>query len=58
MKFRIGSKLALTVGAGVVLVAAMVANQHNNNALVSQQAEMERIEQGAMADLLRASIAL
>jgi methyl-accepting chemotaxis protein len=58
LKFRIGSKLALTVGAGVVLVAAMVANQHNNNALVSQQAELERVEQGATADLLRASIAL
>jgi methyl-accepting chemotaxis protein len=58
IKFRIGSKLALTVGAGVVLVAAMVANQHNNNALVSQQAEMERVEQGATADLLRAGIAL
>ena len=58
MKFRIGSKLAVTVGAGVVLVAAMVANQHSNNALVAHQAEMERLEQSASADLLRASIAL
>ncbi len=58
LKLRIGSKLALTVGIGVVLVAAMVGNQHRNNALVAQQAEMERIEQGATADLLRASIAL
>jgi methyl-accepting chemotaxis protein len=57
-KFRIGSKLALSVGAGVVLVAAMIANQHNNNSLVSQQAELERVEQAATADLLRASIAL
>lgn len=57
-KFRIASKLALTVGVGVVLVAGMIANQHNNNTLVSQQADMERIEQSAAADLLRASIAL
>ena len=56
--FRIGSKLALTVGVGVVLVAGMIANQHNNNTLVSQQADMERIERGAIGDLLRASIAL
>ncbi len=58
LKLRIGSKLALTVGIGVVLVAPKVGNQHRNNALVAQQAEMERIEQGATADLLRASIAL
>ena len=58
LKFRIASKLALTVGVGVVLVAGMIANQHNNNTLVSQQADMERIEQSATADLLRASIAL
>jgi methyl-accepting chemotaxis protein len=58
LKFRIASKLALTVGVGVVLVAGMIANQHNNNTLVSQQADMERVEQSATADLLRAGIAL
>jgi methyl-accepting chemotaxis protein len=58
IKFRIGSKLACTVAIGVVLVAGMIANQHNNNALVAQQAEMERVEQAATADLLRASVAL
>lgn len=57
-KFRIGSKLAFTVGTGVVLVAAMIANEHRDNALVAQQAEMERVEQAATGDLLRASIAL
>jgi methyl-accepting chemotaxis protein len=58
IRFRIGSKLAATVGMGVVLVAGMILNQHKNNALVSQQAELERAEQAATADLLRASIAL
>lgn len=58
VKFRIGSKLALTVGVGVVLVAGMIANQQHNNTLASQQADMERLEQAATADLLRASIAL
>ncbi len=58
IKFRIGSKLALTVGIGVVLVAGMIVNQHHNNTLVSQQAELERVEQAATADLLRASVAL
>jgi methyl-accepting chemotaxis protein len=58
IKFRIGSKLALTVGIGVVLVAGMIANQHHNNTLVSKQAELERVEQAATADLLRASVAL
>src|SRR5882757_10019090 len=58
VKFRIGSKLAFTVGTGVVLVAAMIANERRDNALVSKQAEMERVEQAATADLLRASVGL
>jgi methyl-accepting chemotaxis protein len=58
IKFRIGSKLAFTVGTGVVLVAAMIANEHRDYALVSKQAEMERGEQAATADLLRASVGL
>jgi methyl-accepting chemotaxis protein len=58
IKFRIGSKLAFTVGTGVVLVAAMIANQYRDNILVAKQAEMERIEQSSTADLLRASVAL
>ena len=58
LKMRIGSKLACTVGMGVLLVAAMIANQHQNNKAISSQAAMERDEQTATADLLRASIAL
>src|SRR5882757_5448099 len=58
VKFRIGSKLAFTVGTGVVLVAAMIANERRDYALVSKQAEMERGEQAATADLLRASVGL
>jgi methyl-accepting chemotaxis protein len=58
IKFRIGSKLAFAVGTGVVLVAGMIANQRYDNALLANQAEMERVEQAATADLLRASVAL
>ena len=58
LKLRIGSKLACTVGMGVLLVAAMIANHYQDNNVISRQAAMERDEQAATADLLRASIAL
>jgi methyl-accepting chemotaxis protein len=58
VNMSIGAKVAIMIGVGVVLVAGMIANQQHSNALVSQQAELERDEQIATADLLRASIAL
>src|SRR5580693_177277 len=58
LTLRIGVKLALTVGVGVVLVISMIVNQQLANSLVAQQAELERDEQFVTADLLRASIDL
>jgi methyl-accepting chemotaxis protein len=55
---RIGTKLAITVGIGVVLVAGMIVNQQLSNTSVAQQAEMARDEQFVTADLLSASVAL
>jgi methyl-accepting chemotaxis protein len=58
LDMRIGTKLAITIGIGVLLVISMIVNQQFANSLVAQQAELERDEQFATADLLRASIAL
>ena len=50
LNIRIGTKLAITVGIGVVLVAGMMVNQQISNASVAQQAELERNEQFVTAD--------
>jgi len=58
LNIRIGTKLAITVGIGVVLVAGMIANQQISNASVARYAELERNEQFVTADMLRASVDL
>ena len=58
MNIRIGTKLAITVGIGVVLVAAMIVNQQRSNTSVARQTELARDEQFVIADLLSASVAL
>ncbi|HEY6254194.1 MAG TPA: methyl-accepting chemotaxis protein [Xanthobacteraceae bacterium] len=58
LTMRIGTKLAIAVGIGVVLVISMIVNQQRADSLVLQQAKLERDEQFVTADLLRASIAL
>ena len=58
MKIRIGTKLAITVGIGVVLVAGMIVNQQLSNTSIAQQTELARDEQFVIADLLSASVAL
>ena len=58
LNIRIGTKLAITVGIGVVLVAGMIVNQELSNASVVRQAELVRNEQLVTADLLNASVAL
>jgi signal transduction histidine kinase/DNA-binding response OmpR family regulator len=58
MNIRIGTKLAITVGIGVVLVAGMIVNQQLSNTSVAQQTELARDEQFVIADLLSASVAL
>ena len=58
MNIRIGTKLAITVGIGVVLVAGMIANQQLSNTSVARQLELARDEQFAIAYLLSASVAL
>jgi hypothetical protein len=58
LNVRIGTKLAITVGIGVVLVAGMIVNQQISNTSVAQQTEMARDEQLVTADLLSASVAL
>jgi methyl-accepting chemotaxis protein len=58
LNIRIGTKLAITVGIGVVLVAGMIVNQQLSNASVAQQAKLARNEQFVAADLLRAGVAL
>ena len=55
---RIGTKLAITVGAGVVLVVAMILNQQLGNASVARQAERGRSDQAVATDLLHAGVAL
>src|ERR1039458_4281579 len=58
LNIRIGTKLAVTVGIGVVLVAGMMLNQQVSNASLAQQAELERNEQFVTADMLRGGVAL
>jgi signal transduction histidine kinase/CheY-like chemotaxis protein/HAMP domain-containing protein len=58
MNIRIGAKLAITVGIGVVLVAGMIVNQQLSNTSVARQTELARDEQFVISDLLSASVAL
>jgi signal transduction histidine kinase/DNA-binding response OmpR family regulator len=58
MNMRIGTKLAITVGIGVVLVAGMIVNQQLSNTSVVRQTELARDDQLAIAYLLSASVAL
>ena len=58
MNIRIGTKLAITVGIGVVLVAGMIVNQQLSNTSVARQTELARDEQFVIADLLSASVDL
>jgi len=58
LNFRIGTKLAITVGVGVVLVAGMIVNQQHGNSSVARQAEHGRSDQAAATDLLHAAVAL
>jgi len=58
MNIRIGTKLAITVGIGVVLVAGMVVNQQLSNTRVARQTELARNESFVIAELLSASVAL
>src|SRR5579872_1422990 len=58
LRITIGIKLTATVAVGVVLVAGMMFNQHFSDAATAQQAELERSDQSATADLLRAGLAL
>jgi hypothetical protein len=46
---RIGTKLAITVGIGVVLVAAMIVNQQLSNTSVARQTELARDAMSASA---------
>ena len=55
---RIGTKLAITVGAGVLLVVAMILNQQLGNASVARQADRGRSDQAVATDLLHAGVAL
>jgi signal transduction histidine kinase/CheY-like chemotaxis protein len=58
MNLSIGTKLAITVGIGVVLVAGMIVNQQLSNTSVARQTELARDEQFVITDLLSASVAL
>ena len=58
LNIRVGTKLAISVGAGVVLVAGMILNQQFSNSSVARQAERGRIDQTVATDLLHAGVAL
>jgi methyl-accepting chemotaxis protein len=58
LNVRIGTKLAISVGAGVVLVAGMILNQQFGNSSVARQAERGRSDQAVATDLLHAGVAL
>ena len=58
LDLKIGTKLAITVGIGVVLVGGMIVNQWLCNVSVAEQAELERSGQFVTADILRAGVAL
>ncbi|HEX5211153.1 MAG TPA: methyl-accepting chemotaxis protein [Pseudolabrys sp.] len=55
---RIGTKLAISVGVGVVLVVAMILNQQFGNSSVARQAQRGHIDQAVATDLLHAGVAL
>ena len=57
LNFRIGTKLAVSVGVGVVLVAGMILNQQLGNSSVARQAARGRSDQATATDLLHASVA-
>ena len=58
LNFRIGTKLAISVGVGAVLVAGMILNQQLGNSSVARQAERSRSDQATATDLLHAGVAL
>jgi methyl-accepting chemotaxis protein len=58
LNLRIGTKLAISVGLGVVLVAGVILTQEFGNALVARQAERGRTDQAVATDLLHAGVAL
>ena len=58
LSLSIGTKLTITVGIGIALVAAMMATQRYADARVVRLAGLERDEQAALSDLLRAGAAL
>jgi methyl-accepting chemotaxis protein len=58
LSLSIGTKLTITVGIGIALVAAMMATQRFSDAGVMRIASLERQEQAALSDLLRAGAAL
>jgi methyl-accepting chemotaxis protein len=58
LNLSIGTKLTITVGIGIALVAAMMATQRYSDAGVMRIASLERQEQAALSDLLRAGAAL
>ena len=58
LNLRIGTKLAISVSLGVVLVAGMILNQQFGNASVGRQAERGRTDQAVATDLLHAGVAL
>ena len=58
LSLSIGTKLTITVGIGIALVAAMMATQRYSDAGVVRIATAERGEQAALSDLLRAGAAL
>jgi methyl-accepting chemotaxis protein len=58
LSLSIGTKLTITVGIGIALVAAMLATQRYADARVARLAGLARDEQAALSDLLRAGAAL
>ncbi len=58
LNLSIGTKLTITVGLGIALVAAMIATQRYSDAGVIRLAGLARDEQAALSDLLRAGAAL
>ena len=48
MNIRIGTKLAITVGIGVVLVAGMIVNQELSNTSVARQTELTRTNSSSL----------
>jgi methyl-accepting chemotaxis protein len=55
---RIGTKLAVMAGFGVMLVIGMMVNQQRSNASVAQQDEAVGVEQQTALDILQVGIGL